>query len=116
MDEARRAAADAAAAFEGVEGAAAAAAAGDTAAAPNPGDRATARRVGHGEAQQGVADGLRSLLKVLRAKLVGWAGGKVGGRAGLWDAVERGLGRPLKAGLRGGLGSRRAWGRLTRPR
>ena len=73
--------------------------------------------MGHGEAQQGVADGLRSLLlKVLRAKLVGWAGGKVGGRAGLWDAVERGLGRPLKAGLRGGLGSRRAWGRLTRPR
>ena len=48
-----------------------------------------------------VADGLRSLLKVLRAKLVGWAGGKVGGRAGLWDAVERGLGRALKRGLAG---------------
>ena len=42
-----------------------------------------------------------SLLKVLRAKLVGWAGGKVGGRAGLWDAVERGLGRALKRGLAG---------------
>ena len=54
-----------------------------------------------------VADGLRSLLKVLRAKLVGWAGGKVGGRAGLWDAVDWGARwrRACGVGLgRGGLG------------
>jgi hypothetical protein len=45
-----------------------------------------------------VADGLRALLKV-RAKLVRWAGGRVGGRAGLWDAVGVGLGRGLGCGL-----------------